>query len=112
MTVCKYPNQKPWITGNINTELKARAAAFKEQDTNLDAYKKCCSALRQAKHQYRAKSESYSTGSDGRLMWQGFKTFTDYKGKPSRELPSDASLSDELNAFYALALRQTTLEHA
>ena len=30
VTVCTYPNQKPWITGNISTELKARAAAFKE----------------------------------------------------------------------------------
>ena len=29
------------------------------------------------------------------------KTITDYKRKPSRELPSDASLPDELNAFYA-----------
>ena len=29
------------------------------------------------------------------------KTITDYKGKPRRELPSDANLPDELNAFYA-----------
>ena len=35
-------------------------------------------------------------------MWQGLKTNTDYKGKPKHELPSDASLPDELNAFYAL----------
>jgi hypothetical protein len=34
-------------------------------------------------------------------MWQGLQTITDYKGKPSRELPSDVSLPDELNAFYA-----------
>jgi hypothetical protein len=34
-------------------------------------------------------------------MWQGLKTITDYKEKPSRELPSAASLPDELNAFYA-----------
>ena len=33
-------------------------------------------------------------------MWQGLQTITDYKGKPIRELPSDASLTDELNAFY------------
>jgi hypothetical protein len=32
VTVHTYPNQKPWITGNIRTELKSRAAAFKEQD--------------------------------------------------------------------------------
>ena len=29
VTVRTYPNQKPWITGNIRTELKGRAAAFK-----------------------------------------------------------------------------------
>ena len=34
-------------------------------------------------------------------MWQGLKTITDYNGNPSRELPSDAKLPDELNVFYA-----------
>jgi hypothetical protein len=28
VTICTYPNQNPWIKGNIRTELKARAAAF------------------------------------------------------------------------------------
>ena len=31
VTVRTYPNQKPWITSNILTELKYRAAAFKER---------------------------------------------------------------------------------
>ena len=44
--VCTYPNQKPWITGNIRTELKGRAAAFKEQDSNPEAYQKSRSTLR------------------------------------------------------------------
>ena len=34
-------------------------------------------------------------------MWQGLQTITDYKGKHSRELPSDTSQQDELNYFYA-----------
>jgi hypothetical protein len=34
-------------------------------------------------------------------MWQGLQTITDYKGKASRELPSDTSLPDELHYFYA-----------
>ena len=59
VTVRTYPNQKPWITGNICTELKGRAATFKEQDSNPDAYKKSRYALRwtikQAKRQYRIK---------------------------------------------------------
>jgi hypothetical protein len=32
-----YPNQKQWITGNIRTELKGRAATFKEQDSTPEA---------------------------------------------------------------------------
>ena len=103
VTVRIYPNQKPWITGNIRTELKARFAAFKERDP--EAYKKSRYSLRrtikQAKHQYRTKIESYYTGSDTHRMWQGLQTITDYKGKHSRELPSDTSLPDELNYFYA-----------
>jgi hypothetical protein len=30
VAVHTYPNQKPWITGNIHTELKGRAVAFKD----------------------------------------------------------------------------------
>ena len=72
VTVHTYPNQKPWITGNICIKLKARAAAFKERDTNPDAYKKSRYALRQTtkqgKRQYRIKLDSYYTGSDARRM--------------------------------------------
>ena len=75
VTVRTYRNQKPWITVNIHTELKARAATFREQDTNPEDYKKSRNALRrtikQAKRQYRTKIESYYTGSDARQMWQG-----------------------------------------
>ena len=46
VTVLTYPNQDPWITGNIHTELKGRAAAFKVRDSNPEAYKKSCYALR------------------------------------------------------------------
>jgi hypothetical protein len=40
VTVRTFPNQKPWITGNIRTELNARATAFKERDSNPEACKK------------------------------------------------------------------------
>ena len=38
---------------------------------------------------------------DARRLWQGLQTITDYKGKHSHELPSDTSLPDKLNHFYA-----------
>jgi hypothetical protein len=47
VTVHSYPNQKSWITGNIHTEQKSKAATFKEWGSNPDAYKKSCYALRQ-----------------------------------------------------------------
>ena len=47
VTVRTYPKQKPWITGNICTELKGRAAASKERDSNPEDYKKYRYALRQ-----------------------------------------------------------------
>jgi hypothetical protein len=34
-------------------------------------------------------------------MCKGLQTFTDYKWNHSQELPSDKSLPDELNNFYA-----------
>jgi hypothetical protein len=67
--------------------------------------------IKQAKHQYRTKIELYQIGSDARQMWQGLQTMTDYKGKHSRELPSNTSLPEELNNFM-LASRQVTLKHA
>ena len=39
VTARTFPNKKPWTTGNIHTELKGRAAAFKDRDTNPDDYK-------------------------------------------------------------------------
>ena len=46
VTIHTYISQpEAIITGNIHTELKARAAAFKEWDNNPDAYKKSHYAL-------------------------------------------------------------------
>ena len=45
VTVRTYPHQRRWITGNIRTELKSKAAAFKERDFNPEAYKKSRYAL-------------------------------------------------------------------
>ena len=68
-TVTAFPNQKPRITGEIRTELKSRAAAFKEGDNNWDAYKKSQYALRQtmAKCQYRTTTAALTLVRCGRV---------------------------------------------
>jgi hypothetical protein len=95
VTVCTYPNKKPWITGNIRTELKARAATFSRSGLLIWRNPAMPSTNHQTgKRQYRTKIESYYPSSDARWLWQGLQIITDYKGKHSRELPSDTSLPD------------------
>uniref|UniRef100_A0A4W5PUH1 Rho related BTB domain containing 1 n=1 Tax=Hucho hucho TaxID=62062 RepID=A0A4W5PUH1_9TELE len=91
VTVRTYPNQKPWITGNMHTELKARAAAFMERDTNLDAYKKSRYEPSNRQSVNRGLKSNPTTPA---LTVVGCgrpcKVSRVTKGKPSRELSSDA----------------------
>ena len=84
VTVCMYLSQKPWITDNIHTELKARAAASKEWKL-----------ARNPATLLRSNRQSVNTGlrwnPDTHQMWQGLQTIT----------KETASLPDKLNAFYA-----------
>ena len=87
VTIKTYPNQKPWIDGNIRVKLKAGTTAFNHGKVtgNMAEYKQCSYSLRmaikQAKRQYRDKVESQFNGSDTRLMWHVLQTILDYKGK-------------------------------
>jgi hypothetical protein len=83
VTIRTYPNQKPWITGNIRPELKARAAIIKERDTNPDAMPSDKPSNRKSVNT-GLRLNPYYTASDAHRMWQGLQTITDYKGKPSR----------------------------
>ena len=69
------PTRSHGLQATSALKLKGRAAAFKERDSNPDAYKKSRFALRWT--------------IDARRMWQGLQTITEHKGKPSHELPSD-----------------------
>ncbi|KAI3376013.1 hypothetical protein L3Q82_016545, partial [Scortum barcoo] len=75
ITVRTFPNQKPWVNGEICAKLKARTDAYNSGD--LEEYRK------------------------SRSMWAGLKTLTDYKKKISSAEVMSASLPDELNTFYA-----------
>ena len=105
VTVRTYPNQKPWITGNIRPELKTRAATFKERDSNPEAYKKSRCALwrtiKYAKRHYRTKIECYYTGSDARRMLQGVQTISGYKWhEPTHFLQHCYSLLSSMHSHF------------
>ncbi|XP_034446040.1 uncharacterized protein LOC117764401 isoform X2 [Hippoglossus hippoglossus] len=104
ITVRSFPNQKPWINGDIHAKLKARTDAYISGD--LEEYRKSRYALRSAissaKRHYRDKVESHYKGSNTRNMWAGLKTISDYKAKTSSADVVSASLPEDLNTFYAL----------
>ncbi|KAI3357562.1 hypothetical protein L3Q82_015515 [Scortum barcoo] len=85
ITVQTFPNQKPWVNGEVRAKLKAWTDAYSSGD--LEEYRKSRYALRRAissaKRQYRDKVESHYKGSNTRSMWAGLKTLTDYKKKIS-----------------------------
>ena len=103
VTVCTYHNQKPWITGNIHTELKARAATFKERESNPEAYKESRYALRRTTKLVNVNTglRSYRTTSALTLVRCGRACKPLQTTKESTELPSDTSLPDKLHYFYA-----------
>ncbi|KAI3373005.1 hypothetical protein L3Q82_023461, partial [Scortum barcoo] len=94
ITVQSFPNQKPWVNGEVRAKLKARTDAYNSGD--LEEYRKSRYALRRAissaKRQYRDKVESHYKGSNTRSMWAGLKTITDYKKKISSAEHSSSTI--------------------
>ena len=86
VTVRTFPNQKPWVNGEVSSALRARTAAF--HSGNPSEYKKTRYELRKsikmAKRQYRENIESYYSDSNTRNKWGGLRTITDYKGRCNR----------------------------
>ncbi|KAI4903872.1 hypothetical protein NFI96_022133, partial [Prochilodus magdalenae] len=102
-TIKIFPNQKPWMNREVRLLLKARDSAYRSGDQ--EAYNLARANLRRgiskAKHCYKQQIEEHFNSSDPRRMWQGIRTITDYKPSSTAPHTNGASLSDELNHFYA-----------
>ena len=70
MNVRTFPNQKPWVNGEVSSALKARTAAYHSGDPCEYKIARCelRKTIKLAKRQYREKVESYYTGSNTRDM--------------------------------------------
>ncbi|CAM4275437.1 unnamed protein product [Leuciscus chuanchicus] len=99
--VRKFPNQKPWINGQVRNMLHARSSAFASgNDTEYKAAKYGLRrAITAAKRNYREKLDSFYSTADSGWMWQGLQHITDYK-TITGSISSTDSLPDELNLFF------------
>jgi len=72
---------------------------------DMSGYKSACYALRctvrTAKQQYRERVESHFQLNASRRIWQGLRTISSVKSKPSVTVSADSSLANELNTFNA-----------
>ena len=100
ISVRTFPNQKPWINGEVRGKLKARTIAHRAGD--LEEYRTFRYELRRAicsaKREYKDKVESDFKGCNTRNMWAGLRTMT---AGGAAGLSACASLPDELNSFFA-----------
>ena len=88
----------------VNTEvcakLKDRAAAHTAikynpevtaEDKNKKSHYDLRTVIKRAKGQYRNKKESYYQLCRPHRMWQDLQSITDYKGRPSHDMPNVSS---------------------
>lgn len=76
-----FPNQKSWMTREVQRLLKVRNIAFRSADraqyntarTNLRR------GIRRAKSDYRRKIEHQTDSKNSRQVWQGVQHLTNYK---------------------------------
>ena len=95
-------NQKPWLNAEMHCLLKVRDAAFRAGDAEAlrAARWSLTVGVKRAKSKYSKKIQGHFSSNDPHSMWRGIKSITDYNRK-SAERPSDLSLPDALNIFYA-----------
>ncbi|KAI4889412.1 hypothetical protein NFI96_034099 [Prochilodus magdalenae] len=101
-TVTCYPNQKPWLNGEVRSLLKARDAAFRSSDSQelRRSRRELTASVKRAKAAYALKIQGHFSSQDPRSMWRGIKCITDYKTRDA-QCSKDPSLPEALNKFYA-----------
>ena len=102
-----YPNQHPWLNGEVHAALQARNAAFRAGDMGTTRAH-LQRTIRQAKREYAAKLEDQFNSGDVRSTWQGLQNITNYRGRTRNMGNPPASLPNELNTFFTRFEMMTT----
>ena len=97
-----YPNQKPWMTREVQRLLKERNTAFRSEDRALynTARTNLRRGIRKAKSDYRRRIEDHLDSNNSRQVWQGVQHLTNFRSTIGA-VEGDPSLAEELNIFFA-----------
>ncbi|KAI4883208.1 hypothetical protein NFI96_007672 [Prochilodus magdalenae] len=115
-TVTCYPNQKPWLNGEVRSLLKARDAAFRSGDAQelRRARRELTAGVKRAKAAYALKIQGHFSSQDPRSMWRGIKCITDYKTRDaqcSKDPPCPRLSTNSMPALRTLTPRPQHKTH-
>ncbi|KAJ8413772.1 hypothetical protein AAFF_G00063700 [Aldrovandia affinis] len=98
-----YPNQKTWMTKEVQSLLRIRNTTFRFGDgAQYSAAKANLKrGIRKAKTAYKKKIEDHFTSNNIRQVWRGVQHITKYRPRHLTAADGDASLAEELNLFFA-----------
>lgn len=109
-----FPNNKPWMTRDVQLLLKERNLAFRTGDKELysASRSKLKRGIRDAKVAYKQRIERHFEDSNPRRAWQGIRHIINHKNSTTQSTDSSASLAVELNNFFGrfeVASTETTM---
>jgi len=98
-----FPNQKPWMTSQLPSPLKARDAAFRSGDRALCSVARADlkKGVKNAKVNYNKRIESHLTSNRPWEVCQGLQSITNYSGWDVTLGDLSELLAEELNSFFA-----------
>uniref|UniRef100_A0A669EHA4 Reverse transcriptase domain-containing protein n=1 Tax=Oreochromis niloticus TaxID=8128 RepID=A0A669EHA4_ORENI len=98
-----FPNQKPWMTSEVRSLLKARDAAFRSGDRALyrAARADLKRGIKKAKSDHKRNIESHLSSNNTREVWQGMQDIINHRGSTAKTENSSVQLAEEINSFFA-----------
>lgn len=96
-----FPNNKPWMTKDVQLLLKARNTAFRSGDPQQysSARANLKKDIKDAKAAYKRKIEDHFDNSDSHRAWQGIRHIT-RQDNTSSLTSSSALMAEQLNQFF------------
>lgn len=98
-----FPNQNPWMNGEVKELLRERNSAFRYGDRDLYGCARAAlkRGIREAKGDYRQRIEEDFSSNNSRQVWKQVQHINNFRSSNTTTISGDASLAEELNNFFA-----------
>lgn len=98
-----FPNQKPWMSREVQNLLKKCNSTIRSGDKPLYSVARADlrRGIKRAREAYRGRIEDHLTDNNPRRMWQGINHLTNCRGSTNTPVNADTLLAEELNSFFS-----------